>query len=130
MNALIFMYKKRHFSFALPHSVRETIANNAPIPGSNHDTNLEWLTNYNDPIYRNSLLFKGPLLSIISELSEWRACNFPLNHIHGFRKAPPRQAPPRQAPPRQAPPRQAPPRQANNIAIYIILHVQSTRSRL
>ena len=68
VNALIFMQKKRHFQFALPHSVRETIANNAPIPGSNCDTSLEWLTNYKDPIYLNLLFFKGPLLSIISEL--------------------------------------------------------------
>ena len=70
VNALIFMHKKRHFPFALPLSVRETITNNSPIPGSNHETNLEWLTNYNNNIYRNSLFFKGPLLSIISELSE------------------------------------------------------------
>ena len=70
VNVLIFMHKIRHFPLALPHSVRETISNNAPIPGSNHVTNLEWLTNYNNNIYRNSLFFKGPLLSIISELSD------------------------------------------------------------
>ena len=41
---------KWHFLFALPHAVRE------------------WLTNFNDHIYRNSLLFKGPLILIILEL--------------------------------------------------------------
>ena len=70
VNALIFMHKKRHFPLALPQSVKETIAENAPATGSSHDTNLEWLSNYNNHVYRNSLFFKGPLLSIIPEFSE------------------------------------------------------------
>ena len=61
INALLFMIKNTYFPFSLPKSVRETIANDAPTTDSNHDTNAEWLTKYNSPVYRNSLFFKGPL---------------------------------------------------------------------
>ena len=71
MNALLFEHKQRHFPLALPQSLRETIANDAPTPGSNHETNGHWLSEYNNHVYRNSLFVKGPLLSIISEFSEF-----------------------------------------------------------
>ena len=70
VNALIFVHKIRHFPLSLPQSVRETIAHDAPLPAATHDTNQEWLSNYNNHVYRNSLFFKGPLLSITSEFSE------------------------------------------------------------
>ena len=69
-NALLFIHKQRHFPHALPRSLRETIANYAPIPGSNYETSGLWLSEYNNNTYRNSLFYKGPLLSIISEFSE------------------------------------------------------------
>ena len=70
VNSLLFMHKQKHFPLALPQSVKQTIPFNAPAPGSNHDTNLEWLSMYNNHIYRNSLFFKGPLLSIIPEFAD------------------------------------------------------------
>ena len=69
-NSLLFMHKQKHFPLALPRSVKLTIASNAPVPGSNHDTNLEWLSKYNNHVYRNSLFFKGPLLSVIPEFAD------------------------------------------------------------
>ena len=69
-NALLFMHKLRHFPSSLPPSIRETIASNAPVPGSNHETNQDWLSKYNNHIYQNTLFFKGPLLTTITEFSE------------------------------------------------------------
>ena len=69
-NSLLFMHKQKHFPLALPQSVKQTIAFNAPVPGSSHDTNLDWLSKYNNHVYRNSIFFKGPLLSIIPEFSD------------------------------------------------------------
>ena len=43
---LICMHKNRQFPLVLLQSVKETIADNAPILG--YDTDLEWLSNYND----------------------------------------------------------------------------------
>ena len=64
----IVTYSRSDNNVALPLSVKETIANNSPIIGTEYDTNLEWLSNYNNHIYRNSLFLKGPLL--IPEFSE------------------------------------------------------------
>ena len=69
-NALLFMHKLRHFPSSLPPSIRETISSNAPVPGSNHETNQDWLSKYNNHIYQNTLFFKGPLLTTITEFLE------------------------------------------------------------
>ena len=60
---------KRYFPLALPKSVKETIAYDAPVNSSNYDTNLEWQSRYNNTVYQNSLFFKGPLLSIMPKFS-------------------------------------------------------------
>ena len=44
-NALLFIHiKQRYFPLALTQSLRETIANDAPTPGSDHETNGHWLS--------------------------------------------------------------------------------------
>ena len=57
-NALLFIYKIRYIPSLLPISVRLVIADDAPIPGSTYETI------YGVTVYRKSVLFKGPLLSI------------------------------------------------------------------
>ena len=69
-NTLIFMHKVRHFPSSLPESVRSTIPANAPsTPNCNHENNSEWLETYQFgcPQFRQSIFFKGPLLSISEE---------------------------------------------------------------
>ena len=63
-NALLFIYKIRYIPSLLPISVRLVIADDAPIPGSTYETSNAWLTIYGDTVYRKSVFFKGPLLSI------------------------------------------------------------------
>ena len=56
--------KIRYIPSLLPISVRLVIADDAPIPGSTYETRNAWLTIYGDTVYRKSVFFKGPLLSI------------------------------------------------------------------
>ena len=64
-NALIFMHKIRHFPNMLPISVKNTIADNAPIiAGSNHEDNNSWYESYGITSYKSTVFYKGPLLAI------------------------------------------------------------------
>ena len=66
-NALVFMHKIRHFPKLLPQSIRETIASNAPIIGSDHESCHTWLEIYGRIPYCQSMFYKGPLLAITQE---------------------------------------------------------------
>ena len=70
LNTLIFMHRIRHVPQALPQSVRLTVAENAPLPGDTHNTCFEWLQYHNNHFHIRSLFYKGPLLSIIPQISE------------------------------------------------------------
>ena len=70
LNTLIFIHKTRHFPQTLPSSIRLLIAENAPLPGDTHDTCFEWLQNHNNHFYNRSVFYKGPLLSIIPQMSD------------------------------------------------------------
>ena len=70
LNALLFIHKVRYFPRSLPMSMTNIIPENIPIPGSTHETCEDWLSEYNNHIYRSSFLFKGPLLSIIPNIVE------------------------------------------------------------
>ena len=63
-NALIFMHKINHFPNLLPSSVNETIAPDAPVSGSCHETCHNWLSNFGTRVYNKSIFFKGPLLYV------------------------------------------------------------------
>ena len=65
-NALIFMHKVENFHNLLPPSVRETIANNGPKRGSDHESCEEWLENFGNGVYNKSIFYKGPLMFIDS----------------------------------------------------------------
>ena len=117
-NTLIFMCKhhRQNETHALPDSVASTIHENAPKPGSTHETNQDWHELYCTNHFRTSLFYKGPLLfadfatnellSLISLLSfkshtkrlltdiqssgdyeEWQTENFKLYNIPGLRKS-------------------------------------------
>ena len=51
-------------------TVRPTVAQNAPLPGDTYDTCLEWLQTHNKHFHNRSVFYRGPLLSIIPEISE------------------------------------------------------------
>ena len=73
LNALVFelfMHKARHFPLDLPPSVRKTVAENSPIPGATNESSNEWLQNLSYHLYTRLVFYKGPLLSIIPEISE------------------------------------------------------------
>ena len=80
LNTLIFMHKIRHFPLLLPQSVRLTVAENAPLPGATHNTCSEWLQCHNNPFHIKSLFYKGPLLTIIPQISELSTLPTLLNH--------------------------------------------------
>jgi exonuclease III len=61
-NALIFMHKIRSFPTALPNSVKDLIASNAPSGYANHESCQEWLAEFNSTYFRNSVFFKAPLI--------------------------------------------------------------------
>ena len=63
-NTLLFMHKINSFPRSLPLSVRETIASDAPVCGSDHDTCQELLAVYGSDGFSKSVFFKGPLLFI------------------------------------------------------------------
>ena len=69
-NALVFMQKVKYFPRTLPLSVKETIARDAPVADSNHETCEEWLNNFNNSFHRKSVFYKAPLLSIDTEISQ------------------------------------------------------------
>ena len=63
-NALLFIHKIRYIPSLLPKSIRQVIADDAPVPGSTYETSNSWLNLYGDNAYRKSVFFKGPLLTI------------------------------------------------------------------
>ena len=60
-NALLFMYKIHKFPHTLPQSVKSLISEDAPIPGSDHDTCQDWLSTFGTHTYSSCLMYKGPL---------------------------------------------------------------------
>ena len=61
-NALITMHKIRNFPDKIPLSVCETISQNAPVHGSDHESCEEWLKMYGTNIYQSSFFYKAPLI--------------------------------------------------------------------
>ena len=57
-NAVLFMYKVKHFLGSLPPSIRETVPDNAPTIGSDHDNCSAWLQNMARPIILRQFLVK------------------------------------------------------------------------
>jgi len=66
-NALLLLHKKRHFHNSLPPPIRQIFPDNTPDFNTDHVINKDWLTDYNNINYRNSVFFKGPLAYITQE---------------------------------------------------------------
>ena len=69
-NALLLLHKAKHFHSLVPSSVRSTISEESPGPGSNYETCENWLKIYGNHIYAKSLFFKGPLILANSKINE------------------------------------------------------------
>ena len=63
-NTMVFMHKINYFPDMLPNSIKETIAPDAPVRGSNHETCQDWLSIFGTCVYNKSIFFKGPLLYV------------------------------------------------------------------
>ena len=63
-NALTLLHKVKNMPGLLPKSIRELFPENIPTRSSTHENCLDWLTTYNTPIFRPSIFYKGPMLSI------------------------------------------------------------------
>ena len=71
LNSLLMIHKIKAFPKSLPLSITEMFGHDFPIPGSTHETCQNWILKYDkDHIYRTSIFFKGPLLSIIPSLAD------------------------------------------------------------
>ena len=110
------MYKIHKFPFLLPPSICNTIAENSPTPGSSHETCAEWITEFDNTLYRNTIFYKGPLLFTemanhdfssthtinalknkikksllnlqnLGDTDEWQPDNFKLYSVTGLRKS-------------------------------------------
>ena len=66
-NALLLLHKIKYMPSTLPKSVVELMPNNIPSYGSNFEDNIDWLSIYNQPLYRKSVFYKGPMLAITTE---------------------------------------------------------------
>ena len=73
LNTFTFLFKVHNFPNSLPPSIKATISNESPKPGSTHHSCENWLKTYGNFLYNKSLFFKGPLLtsdaSIIGSMS-------------------------------------------------------------
>ena len=69
-NALLFLHKANNYPSLLPTSIRSTISDESPRPGSNYETCGDWLSTYGNHIYANSFFFKGPLILTNSMINE------------------------------------------------------------
>ena len=65
-NALLFMHKAHNFPSSLLQSIRETVPDNAPTIGSNHDNCSAGLQKFGQASYTSSIFGKGPLLTILA----------------------------------------------------------------
>ena len=61
LNALLLLHKFRNFPSLLPPSVRLTISDDSPTPGSTYETCENWLNVYSNHIFKKSVFLKAPL---------------------------------------------------------------------
>ena len=54
----------------MPLSVRLTVSKDIPTSESTHESCADWLKQYNNHIYNNSVFFKGPLMYATTILDE------------------------------------------------------------
>ena len=70
LNALIFMHKINNYRSLLARSILETIPDNSPNSEDTHESCENWLNTYNNNHYRNSVFYKGTLLSAGSDIDK------------------------------------------------------------
>ena len=63
-NTFSCLHKVNNFPSLLPTSIISTIPENAPDANATHETSSSWLNIYGNPVFRSSVFYKGPLLSI------------------------------------------------------------------
>ena len=61
--------KSRNFPNCLPINVETSIAPDSPSSSSNFESSEDWFKVYNTHLYRKSVFFKGPMLSLRPEFA-------------------------------------------------------------
>ena len=69
-NTLLFSHKAKNFPSLIPSSVKSTISEDSPEPGSTYETCENWLKTYGNHVYAKSVFFKGPLILANSVINE------------------------------------------------------------
>ena len=85
LNSLLFVEKIRNFPQILPKSMLRLISHDAPTNTSTFESSSNWLENYGTTIYRHSVFFKGPLLSVREEYKDL-STNIHKSSLKSFKK--------------------------------------------
>ena len=85
LNSLLFVEKIRNFPQILPKSMLRLISHDAPTNTSTLESSSNWLENYGTTIYRHSVFFKGPLLSVREEYKDL-STNIHKSSLKSFKK--------------------------------------------
>ena len=70
LNSLLFLAKVRNFPNMLPTSISSLISHDAPTNTSTFESSSNWLDTFGTNIYRHSIFYKGPLLSLREEFKD------------------------------------------------------------
>lgn len=86
-NVLLFMHKVHNFPQLLPPSILNIISEDAPIPGSTHESCTGWLNNNSVMLPSKSIAYKGPLFyaGILPKLILFRDGNITFKSIASFK---------------------------------------------
>ena len=63
-NALTLMHKINNMPSSLPQSIVQLFPSNIPKYGTDNEANENWLAVFNQPDFRRSIFYKGPILAI------------------------------------------------------------------
>ena len=80
-----YLWKKRNFPQILPKPMLSLISHDAPTNTSTFESSSNWLENYGTTIYRHSVFFKGPLLSVREEYKDL-STNIHKSSLKSFKK--------------------------------------------
>ena len=88
-NALLLMHRIHFYKSSLPPSVSALIPTSAPCPSDNRDHTLhkEWLDTYNTVVFRDSIFFKGPLLTMTTENEQLLGNKCNMTNLHKYKQS-------------------------------------------
>ena len=67
LNSIILLHKIKHMPQLLPKNIRLSFPDDIPTKNSDHDSANSWLQLYGSSHFKNSIFYKGPLLSMYAD---------------------------------------------------------------